>query len=124
MYFSCIYLKLCISHVFLMYFSCIFVKLCISHVFLIYLSCIGCNVTLEIFAEELKHLWSDGIRIGDIIYRIGLLNGIWDGRGFEQVTKTQGTGSHKGCNKCDFPGTTFAHTVCYPFYGRFAPGRS
>ena len=55
------------------------------------------------------------------MYRVGLVNGIWDGKGFEQVTKTQGGGSHKGCNACDFPGTTFAHTVCYPFYSKFLP---
>jgi len=82
---------------------------------------LGCNVTLEIFAEELKQLWSTGIRIGEVTYRVGLVNGIWDGRGYEQVTKTQGGGSHKGCNACDFPGITFAHTVCYPFYSRFLP---
>ncbi len=96
---------------------------CIPHVFSKkYDFCVltlGSNVTLEIFAEELKQLWSSGIQIGDVTYRIGLVNGIWDGRGFEQVTKTQGGGSHKGCNACDFPGTSFAHTVCYPFYSRF-----
>ncbi len=62
----------------------------------------GCNVTLEIFAEKLKQLWSTGIWIGKITYRVELVNGIWDGRGYEQVTKTQGGGSHKGCNACDF----------------------
>ena len=55
------------------------------------------------------------------IYRIGLVNGIWDGKGFEQVTKTQGGGSLKGCNSCDFPGITFAGTRVYPFYSRYLP---
>ena len=59
---------------------------------------IGCDVTLEIFAEELKELWLPGLLIDGKIYRIGLVNGIWDGKGFEQVTKTQGGGSLKGCN--------------------------
>ena len=105
-----------------MYFSCIL------YVFFMYyykytkaLFILGSNVTLQIFAEELKQLWSTGIRIGEVQYRVGLVNGIWDGKGFEQVTKTQGGGSHKGCNACDFPGTTFAHTVCYPFYSKFLP---
>jgi len=85
-----------------------------------YLQCyLGCNATLEIFTEELKELWSPGILIGNVIYRIGLVNGIWDGKGFEQVTKTQGTGSLRGCNACDFPGITFAGTRVYPFYSRY-----
>ena len=66
-------------------------------------------------------LWSPGIKVNDVIYRIGLVNGIWDGKGFEQVTKTQGTGSHRGCNACEFPGITFAHSVCYPFYSKYLP---
>ena len=79
----------------------------------------GCDVTLEIFTEELKELWSPGITFGDSTYRIGLVNGIWDGKGFEGVTKTQGGGSHKGCNACDFNGITFAKTVCYPFDSKY-----
>ena len=82
---------------------------------------IGCDVTLEIFAEELMELWSPGIKVNNVIYRIGLVNGIWDGKGFEQVTKTQGTGSHRGCNACEFTGITFAHSVCYPFYSKYLP---
>ncbi len=69
--------------------------LCFSNVFPMFLQCfyffycyLGSNVTLEIFAEELKELWSPGINIEGINYRIGVVNGIWDGRGFEQVTKT------------------------------------
>ena len=67
----------------------------------------------------MKELWSVGIKIGEVVYRIGLVNGIWDGRGFEQVTKTQGSASLKGCNACDFPGISFARSVCYPFYSRY-----
>ena len=64
-------------------------------------------------------MWSPGLQIGNVIYRVGLVNGIWDGKGFEGVTKTQGGGSHKGCNACDFSGITFASTVCYPFYSKY-----
>ncbi len=57
-----------------------------------------------------------------MIYRIGLVNGIWGGKGSKQVTKTQGTGSRRGCNACDFTGgITFAHSVCYPFYSKYLP---
>jgi hypothetical protein len=90
--------------------------------FLLFFYCyLGSNVTLEIFAEELKELWSPGILIDGITYRIGLVNGIWDGRGFEQVTKTQGGGSLAGCNACQFPGFRFANTSVYPFYSRYLP---
>ena len=44
-------------------------------------------MTLEIFAAELQGLWNPGLIVNDITYRIGVVNGIWDGRGFEQVTK-------------------------------------
>ena len=44
-----------------------------------------------------------------------------DGRGFEQVTKTQGGGSLAGCNSCHFPGFRFAQTCVYPFYSQYLP---
>jgi hypothetical protein len=66
-------------------------------------------------------LWSNGITVGENCYRIGLVNGIWDGKGFELVTKTQGGASHKGCNACDFTGITWAKTVVYPFYSKYLP---
>jgi len=121
MYFQCIFNVFsmyfqCICNVFSMYLQCIFNVFHLN----MYLQCyLGCNATLEIFTEELKELWSPGILIGNVIYRIGLVNGIWDGKGFEQVTKTQGTGSLRGCNACDFPGITFAGTRVYPFYSRY-----
>jgi hypothetical protein len=49
------------------------------------------------------------------------VNGIWDGKGFEMVTKTMGAGSLKGCNVCNFEGVYFGKTMKYPFYGRYAP---
>ena len=69
--------------------------------------------------EELKELWIPGITFGDITYRIALVNGIWDGRGFEQITKTQGAGSLVECNACTFPGVTYAQSICSPYYSRY-----
>ena len=108
MYFPCIFNVFDIS----MYFQCV------CNTFLTDCN-IGCDATLQIFSEELKELWNPGILIGNVIYRIGLVNGIWDGKGFEQVTKTQGGSSLRGCNACEFPGITFAGTRVYPFYSRY-----
>ncbi len=71
---------------------------------------LSANVTLEIFAKEFKKLCSSGISIEGITYRIGVVNGIWDGRGFDQVTKTQGGASLAVCNSYHFPGFRFANT--------------
>ena len=51
---------------------------------------LGCDATLTVFVKELKCLWSLGMLVDDIYYRIALVFGIWDGRGFEKVTLTQG----------------------------------
>ena len=48
------------------------------------------DVTLEIFAKELVELWNPGIHINGTVYRVGIISAIFDGKGFEQVTKTQG----------------------------------
>ena len=48
------------------------------------------DVTLEIFAKELVELWNPGIHISGTVYRVGIISAIFDGKGFEQVTKTQG----------------------------------
>ena len=81
------------------------------------------DVTLEIFANELLELWNPGITINGIVYRIGIVSAIFDGKGYEQVTKTQGSASLEGCNACDFPGFWFGHgksgSVVYPFYSRY-----
>ena len=82
---------------------------------------LGCDATLTVFVKELKCLWSPGMLVDDIYYRVALVSGIWDGRGFEKVTLTQGGGSLAGCNDCNFPGFTFANTVTYPFASMYAP---
>ena len=82
---------------------------------------LGNDMTLHIFAAELQELWSPGVIVNGITYRIGVVNGIWDGRGFESVTKTQGGGSLAGCNACHFPGVRFAMTSVYPHYSSYLP---
>ena len=52
-------------------------------------------------------------------WRIAIINGIWDGKGYEQVTKTMGSNSQHGCNVCDFHGIYFGNTQKYPFYYRY-----
>jgi hypothetical protein len=71
--------------------------------------------------QELQMLWDHGILVDGITWRVALVNGIWDGKGFEMVTKTMGAGSLKGCNVCNFEGVYFGKTMKYPFYGRYAP---
>ena len=81
------------------------------------------DVTLEIFAKELVELWNPGIHINGTVYRVGIISAIFDGKGFEQVTKTQGGSSLVGCNVCTFPGLWVGHgksgSVVYPFYSRY-----
>ena len=80
---------------------------------------------MNIFAKELLSLWNDGITVGTVKFRFAIINGIFDGKGFEQVTKTQGSCSHEGCNACNFPGFSFGvghrHSVVYPFYNQYLP---
>ena len=81
------------------------------------------DATLELFAKELVELWIPGITINGTTYRVGVVSGIFDGKGFEQVTKTQGSVSLQGCNACNFPGVWFGHgksgSVVYPSYSRY-----
>ena len=81
------------------------------------------DVTLEVFAKELVQLWDPGITVNGTIYRVGVVSAIFDGKGFEQVTKTQGSVSLQGCNACTFPGIWFGHgnsgSVVDPFYSRY-----
>ena len=81
------------------------------------------DVTLELFAKELVELWDPGIMFNGTVYRVGVVSAIFDGKGFEQVTKTQGSVSLQGCNACNFPGVWFGHgksgSVVYPYYSRY-----
>ena len=71
--------------------------------------------------EELKCLWNPGLTVNGILYRCGLVSGIWDGKGYEKVTKTQGGSSGAGCNTCEFPGVYLAKTEVYPFASMYCP---
>ena len=75
---------------------------------------------MELMIQELQLLWDYGIKVNGVTWRVALVNGIWDGKGFEQVTATMGAGSTKGCNVCDFEGVRFGQTTKYPFYARYA----
>ncbi len=74
---------------------------------------------MDLFAEELLDLWENPIVYKGITFKVALISGIWDGKGYEKVTHTRGGSSHSGCNKCDFHGVTFGKTVVYPFYSRY-----
>ena len=80
---------------------------------------------MSLFAKELLSLWVEGIKLRSVTYRFGIVNGIFDGKGFEQVTKTQGSCSHEGCNACNFSGYSFGsghkQSVVYPFYNQYLP---
>jgi hypothetical protein len=76
---------------------------------------------MEIMIEELQLLWDHGILVDGVTWRVALVNGIWDGPGYQKVTKTMGANSEKGCNACDFSGVYFGNTMKYPFYARYSP---
>ena len=76
-------------------------------------------MSLELFAKELQYMWNPGTVHGDTIWRVGLVSGIWDGKGFEKVTKTHGSMSLEGCQACHFEGQSFARRVVYPSYSRY-----
>ncbi len=54
--------------------------------------------------QELQMLWDHGILIDGVTWRVALVKGIWDGKGFEMVTKTMGAGSMKNCRDSNFEG--------------------
>jgi hypothetical protein len=35
--------------------------------------------------QELQLLWDHGILVNGIRWRVAMINGIWDGKGYEQV---------------------------------------
>ena len=62
---------------------------------------------VEIFAEELLGLWDPGFKVNGVLNRVAVINGVFDGKGLELVTKTQGSCSLEGCNACNFSGYNF-----------------
>jgi hypothetical protein len=69
--------------------------------------------------EEFNDLWINGIIVGDIKYRIAIIRVTLDGKGLQTLTKTSGSVSYSGCNKCHFPGLRFANRQCYPYHRRY-----
>ncbi len=57
--------------------------------------------------------------MNDVTWRIALISGVWDGKGFEKATFTQGGASYSGCNACTFPGVRFGRTMVYPWYASY-----
>lgn len=78
---------------------------------------------METFAKELKGLWEPGFIVDGITYRVALVNGIFDGKGLELVSKTRGSCSLEGCNTCNFSGYSFGvgkqKSIIYPFYNSY-----
>ncbi len=74
--------------------------------------CNGSKASLRLMVEELKLLWNIGITIDGITWKVGIVNGVWDGKGYEKVTCCQGGGSIHGCNVCTFPGIYIFFNHC------------
>ena len=80
---------------------------------------VGADCSQAIFANELLDLWNIGIELNGIRWRVAVVNGVWDGKGLEKVTFTQGSGALTGCNLCKFLGIRFAGASVYPFYSSY-----
>ena len=65
--------------------------------------CGGFDASLRLMIEELKLLWNHGLLVNGITWKVAMINGVWDGKGYEGVTRTQGSNSLYGCNVCRFP---------------------
>ena len=81
--------------------------------------CTGNNYSLRLLVQDLNELWIKGIIIDDVTYKFAIVNAVWDGAAFQDVTRTQGSKSLAGCNVCTFEGVTFADRVVYPSYSRY-----
>jgi hypothetical protein len=82
---------------------------------------LGAYCSLDIFADELLELWNIGFVVEGQRYKVFLIEILTDSRGREKLMKVQGAGSHEGCSKCDFTGTSFGRTVVYEGWRRYLP---
>ena len=80
--------------------------------------CSGSQYSLQLLVNDLSSLWTEGLVIDGIKFRVGLVNGVWDGIAFQEVTKTEGSKSLSGCNVCTFEGISFSRRVVYPSFSR------
>ena len=69
--------------------------------------CTGTEASLRIMVQELKLLWVHGLLVDGIKWKVAMISGVWDGKGYEGVTRTQGSNSLFGCNVCRFPGINY-----------------
>jgi hypothetical protein len=74
----------------------------------------GSDAALSVIVDELLKLWTVGIPVDDLVYRVGLVCVVLDGKGYEKVGKQQGGGSYAGCTDCDLGGRRFdgAMNIC------------
>jgi hypothetical protein len=74
----------------------------------------GSDAALSVIVDELLKLWTVGIPVDDLVYRVGLVCVVLDGKGYEKVRKQQGGGSYAGCTDCDLGGRRFdgAMNIC------------
>ena len=78
--------------------------------------CTGSDASIGLLADELLLLWNHGLVFDGVTWKVALINGVWDGKGFEQVTKTQGSNSLAGCNACKLKGNLPIFTRIYYFF--------
>ena len=62
---------------------CYILFTCNLHPSYIQLSCLGFDASLDLFAEELLDLWINPIVLQGVEYKVALIAGIWDGKGFK-----------------------------------------
>jgi hypothetical protein len=80
---------------------------------------LGSMCSLDIFADELLNLWTEGFTVDGQLYKVFLIEILTDSRGREKLMRVQGAGSYAGCSKCDFPGRTFGGTRVYDGWRRY-----
>ena len=82
---------------------------------------LGAYCSLDIFADELRELWTKGFVVDGQHYKVFLIEILTDSRGREKLMKTQGSGAFAGCSKCHFEGRTFGKSVVYEKWRSYLP---
>lgn len=80
---------------------------------------LGAMCSLDIFADELVQLWTEGFTVDGQLYKVFLIEILTDSRGREKLMRVQGAGSYAGCSKCDFEGRTLGGTRVYDRWRRY-----
>jgi hypothetical protein len=79
----------------------------------------GTDAALSVIVDELLDLWTTGIPVDNLVYRVGLVCVVLDGKGYEKVRKQQGGGSYSGCTDCDMGGVRFDGAMNISGYRRY-----